>query len=62
VAADGKIYTTSLEGKASVIRAGGEWEVLAVNDLGGEVLATPAIAEDRIYMRTRDRLYCFGKR
>ena len=35
VAADGKIYTTSLEGKASVIRAGGEWEVLAVNDLGG---------------------------
>ena len=62
VAADGKIYTTSLEGKVSVIRAGGEWEVLGVNDLGGEVLATPAIAGDRIYMRTRDRIYCFGKR
>jgi hypothetical protein len=36
--------------------------VLATNDLGDEVLATPAIAEDRIYVRTLDRLYCFGKK
>ena len=62
VGADGKIYAISLEGKASVIRSGAEWEVLATNDLGDEVLATPAIAEDRIYVRTRDRLYCFGKK
>jgi outer membrane protein assembly factor BamB len=62
VGGDGKLYTISLEGKASVIRVGAEWEVLATNDLGSEVLATPAIAEDRIYLRTRDQLYCFGKK
>jgi hypothetical protein len=62
VAGDGKIYTISLEGKVSVIRADAEWEVLGTNDLGEEVLPSPAIAEDRIYVRTRDRLYCFGKK
>jgi hypothetical protein len=45
-----------------VIRAGADWVVLATNDLGGEVLATPAIAVDRICLRTRDRRYCFGKK
>ena len=62
MAGDGKVYTISLEGKVSVIRAGAEWDVLGTNDLGEEALATPAIAEDRIYVRTRDRLHCFGKK
>jgi hypothetical protein len=60
VAGDGKIYTISLEGKVSVIRAGAQWEVLGVNELGDECLATPAIVEDRIYIRTRSALYCFA--
>ena len=34
VAADGKIYAVSEDGKAAVIRAGAQWEILAVNDLG----------------------------
>ena len=45
-----------------MIRAGAEWVVLATNDLGGEVLATPAAAADRIYLRTRDRPYCLRKK
>jgi hypothetical protein len=60
VAGDGKIYTISLEGKVSVIHAGAQWEVLVVNELGDECLATPAIAEDRLYVRTRGTLYCFA--
>ena len=60
VAADGKIYTISQEGKVTVIRSGAQWEVLAVNDLGEDTFATPAIAGDRIYFRTRTRLYCFA--
>ena len=62
VAADGKIYTISLEGKVSVIQAGAQWEVLAVNTLDDECIATPAIVGERIYIRTRSRLYCFAKR
>ena len=60
VAADGKIYLASEEGKMTVLRAGGEWEVLSVNDLGEEVHATPALSQGRIYVRTRSSVYCFG--
>lgn len=61
VAADGKIYTISQEGKVSVIRAGAQWELLAVNDLDDECFPTPAIVGDRIFIRTSHYLYCFGK-
>jgi outer membrane protein assembly factor BamB len=61
VAADGKIYTISQEGKVTVIQAGAQWEVLAVNNLDDDCFATPAIVDDRIYLRTHSRLYCFAK-
>jgi outer membrane protein assembly factor BamB len=60
VAADGKIYTVSEEGKAAVIRAGAQWEVIRVNDLGDGCKATPAITDGKIYWRTDDTLYCFA--
>jgi outer membrane protein assembly factor BamB len=62
VAADGKIFLASAEGKVSVLKAGGEWEVLSVNDLGEEIHATPALNDGRIYVRTRGALYCFANR
>jgi outer membrane protein assembly factor BamB len=62
VAADDKIYTLSEEGKVTVIKPGREWEILAVNDLGDSCRATPAIADGRLYIRTRGALYCFAKR
>ena len=61
VAADDKIYTTSVEGKVSVIKPGAQWEVLAVNDLGEDVKSTIAIAGNRLYLRTFQNLYCFAK-
>jgi outer membrane protein assembly factor BamB len=60
VAADGKVFFASRTGIVSVLKAGGEQEVLAVNDLDEEVAATPAIADGRIYLRTKSALYCFG--
>src|SRR5439155_13584236 len=62
VAAEGKIWLASEEGKVSVLRAGGEWEVLAVNDLGEECYATPALSEGVIYLRTEEALYAFASR
>ncbi len=59
VAADGKVYVASQEGKVSVLRAGAEWEVLGVNELGDEINATPALAGGRLYVRTRGAMYCF---
>ncbi len=61
VVADDKLFTTSHEGKVSVLKPGKEWEVLAVNDMGEDCNSTPAIADGRIYLRTHQALYCFGK-
>jgi outer membrane protein assembly factor BamB len=60
VAADGKVYLTSNDGKISVLTAGAQWEVLAVNDLGEECQATPAIGDKAIFVRTAKALYRFG--
>jgi outer membrane protein assembly factor BamB len=60
VAADGKVFLASTEGKITVLKAAAEWEVLRVNDLEDEVHATPALSEGRIYVRTHGALYCFG--
>jgi outer membrane protein assembly factor BamB len=61
VAADGKIFASSQDGHVSVIQAGRDWEVLAVNDMDDEVYATPAPVDHRLYLRTKSALYCFGK-
>jgi outer membrane protein assembly factor BamB len=61
VGADGKIYLISQDGTVSVLKAAGEWDVLAVNALDDEVFATPAIADGKIFVRTKGALYCFGK-
>jgi len=60
IAADGKIYLASVNGKVTVLKAGREWDVLGVNDLGEDINATPALAGGRLYVRTRGTLYCFG--
>jgi outer membrane protein assembly factor BamB len=60
VGSDGKVILVSQDGTVSVVDAKGEWEVLAVNALGDEVFATPAIADGRIYLRTKSTLYAFG--
>jgi hypothetical protein len=51
----------SEDGKAVVLRAAPEWEILAVNNLDEDTFATPAILDGRIYVRTRVALYCFAK-
>ncbi|MBI3472607.1 MAG: PQQ-binding-like beta-propeller repeat protein [Candidatus Solibacter usitatus] len=60
VAGDGKVFIVSHSGVATVLKAGPEQEILAVNELDEECYATPAIDGGRIYVRTRSALYCFG--
>jgi outer membrane protein assembly factor BamB len=43
-----------------VLKDGPELEVLSKNDLGGSLVATPAIADGRLYFRTREALICIG--
>jgi outer membrane protein assembly factor BamB len=60
VAADGKVFLANTEGKITVLKAGAQWEVLAVNEIDDGVSATPALSEGRVYVRTHDALYCFS--
>lgn len=60
VAADGKIFAANQEGKIAVVRAGPDWEVLAVNDMGEECYATPAIVEGDLYVRAGASFYRFS--
>src|SRR5262245_62296472 len=61
VAADNKIYVASEEGVVVVLDGGAELKVLARNRLDGQILATPAIVDGKIYVRTADHLYAFGR-
>jgi outer membrane protein assembly factor BamB len=60
VAADNKIYIASEEGVVVVLDAGEQLKVLATNKLDGAILATPALADGNIYVRTETHLYAFG--
>jgi outer membrane protein assembly factor BamB len=64
VAANGHIYFTSLDGGAvTVLKAGSaKPEVIAKNPkLGERVAATPAIADNVLYIRTDKHLYAFAE-
>lgn len=59
VAGAGHVYLLSKGGKMTVVKAGREWEIVALNDFEEESFATPAIVGDSIYVRTRSALFCF---
>lgn len=61
VGADGKVYIASENGKVVVLKAAPEWEILAINDFGEDIYATPAIVDGRIYLRTQSMLYAIQK-
>jgi outer membrane protein assembly factor BamB len=64
VAANGHVYFTSLDGGAvTVLKAGSaQPEVVAKNPkLGERVAATPAIADNVLYIRTAKHLYAFAE-
>ena len=58
IAAAGKIYVASQEGKLAVVEAGRDWTLLSVSDFGEEIYATPAVVDGRLYVRTESALYC----
>jgi outer membrane protein assembly factor BamB len=61
IAADGRIYAASDEGTIAVFEAGDRLNVMARNELGEPILATPAIVDGRLYVRTVSSLYAFGR-
>jgi outer membrane protein assembly factor BamB len=53
VAADGKVYIASEDGHMYVLKAGPAFELLADNDMAESTLATPALSEGLLIVRTQ---------
>jgi len=60
-AANGKIFALSEDGDTFVFQGGPDYKLLRQNSLDEMCMATPAIAGDRLLIRTLTRLYCFRK-
>ena len=61
VSVNGKIYLVTRKGEMIVLQAGAEYKQLARNILGEESDATPAIANEHMYIRTLNCLICIGR-
>ena len=55
--AKGQIYFFSHDGPTTVIRPGRTFEELAVNHLDAGFMASPAVVDDAIFLRTKTHLY-----
>jgi outer membrane protein assembly factor BamB len=61
VAADGKVYFVSQTGETVVVKAGRAPVILARNDLGERIAASPAIASGKIFLRSDTKLFAIGR-
>jgi outer membrane protein assembly factor BamB len=60
VAGAGKLYFAGMNGRVTVLRAGPEYKVLARNDVGERIVATPALSHGCIFLRGEKHLFCIG--
>jgi len=62
VAADGKIYLSNEDGEMLVIAAGAKFAHLATNSMGELLMASPALSEGVMYVRSSQSLFAIGRR
>jgi outer membrane protein assembly factor BamB len=61
VGVNGKVFFTNDEGETFVLKAGSTFELLHVNRLNAQVLASPALVDGRWYFRTDRELLALGR-
>ncbi|HKY04146.1 MAG TPA: PQQ-binding-like beta-propeller repeat protein [Blastocatellia bacterium] len=61
IAADGKVYALSEEGKATVVAAKPTYELLGTNNMGERCMASPAISDGQIFIRSDNTFFCIGR-
>jgi outer membrane protein assembly factor BamB/protein tyrosine phosphatase (PTP) superfamily phosphohydrolase (DUF442 family) len=62
IAADGKIYLPNEDGEILVISAGEKFAHLKTNSMGELLMATPALSEGVMYVRTAQSLFAVGRK
>jgi outer membrane protein assembly factor BamB len=61
VAAEGRIYFQNEAGLGTVLRAGKTFEVLAKNDLAERTLASPAVTDGALFLRSESNVWRIGR-
>ncbi|HEX8151209.1 MAG TPA: PQQ-binding-like beta-propeller repeat protein [Pyrinomonadaceae bacterium] len=62
VAADGKLYLSNEDGEVLVVAAGRKFEHVATNSMGELLMATPALSEGVMYVRSSKSLFAVGRK
>ncbi len=62
VAADGKLYLSNEDGEMLVIAAGQKFTHVATNSMGELLMATPALSDGVMYVRTSASLFAIGRK
>jgi outer membrane protein assembly factor BamB len=62
VSAAGLVYFLDDDGRTKIVRPDREWQLVAVNELGENCYASPAISDGQIFIRGDQHLYCIGQR
>ena len=60
VASDGKIYLPNEDGEILVVAAGEKFAHLGTNSMGELLMATPALSQGVMYVRTAQTLFAVG--
>ena len=61
VGGDGKVFLLNEAGETIVLRAGRKFTLLERNFLNEGCLASPAISQGQIFIRSDQHLFCIGK-
>jgi outer membrane protein assembly factor BamB len=59
---DGKVYAVANNGVVYVFEASPKFKLLASNRIGEAVSSTPAVSDNRVFLRDETHLFCIGKR
>ncbi len=61
VAADGRLYLSNEDGEVLVVAAGREFRLISSNPMGELLMATPALSNGVIYVRSASSLFAIGR-
>lgn len=62
VAADGRLYLSNEDGEVLVVAAGRKFELISTNTMGELLMATPALSDGVMYVRSAKSLFAVGRR
>ena len=60
VVSNGLVYVPNDQGVITVIKPGPKFESIATNAIGENMVASPAVSNGRIYLRSAKHLFCIG--